>query len=181
MLELKLEGVDLLNRRLSALTRKVQKKIIRKAVRESLKPILRDARRNAKTIVGGNMGTTISKNLASAPFRRQKRGQYGMRVYIKPLSKIMKSKASSRSAKGFFAMMEAATSFVYVTKSGKRYFIPSAIEYGHAFPGKGGGKSKDVPARPFMRPAVDSNKNQAIMVFSRVMHDEIEREAMSVG
>lgn len=40
--------------------------------------------------------------------------------------------------------------FVKYSANGKRYYYPASIEYGHA----------KAPAYPFMRPAMDSNKNK---------------------
>jgi HK97 gp10 family phage protein len=187
MIELKLEGVFLLKSRLDSLTKKVQKKIVRKAVRESLKPILKSAKTNAKALSrggGSGMAKLIAKNIKEKAYKKQKRGQYAMYVGIETAKGA--AKKSSGSAKGFYKFMEKSIetmSFVYITKSGRRYYIPTAIEYGHAFPGRGGRKNapKDVAARPFMRPAIDTNKQKAAKIFTDVMGAGIEREARSVG
>lgn len=55
--------------------------------------------------------------------------------------------------------------------TGKRYFVPAAIEFGHAFPGRGGGKNapKDVPAKPFAKTAYESVRYSAIVLAQNKM------------
>jgi hypothetical protein len=63
-----------------------------------------------------------------------------------------------------------------------RYYIPVAIEYGHAFPGRGrasgGGKHppKDVAAKPFLRPALDVTLPAAPKIFERHLVHAIHEE-----
>ncbi len=51
------------------------------------------------------------------------------------------------------AMMDPKMNDIFVkySKNGKRYYYPSAVEYGHG----------NVPAYPYMRPAFDEKKNAA--------------------
>lgn len=43
--------------------------------------------------------------------------------------------------------------FVKYSKTGKRYYYPTAVEYGHGGP-------HPAPARPFMRPAADESRSK---------------------
>ena len=101
------------------------------------------------------MGALIARKLQLRTFRRQKKGQYGMLVRIRP----------------------GVDEFVVVSKSGRRGYIPAAIEYGHAFPYRGGkGAAKDVAARPFMRPALDVTLPNAPKIFKRHLVHAIHEE-----
>ena len=70
-------------------------------------------------------------------------------------------------------------SFIYYTKDKQRYYLPSAIEYGHAFPGRGGGKGspKDVAAMPYLRPAFDSE----VLNAERIIEDKLKQGIEQVG
>lgn len=156
-----LEGGKETERKLKALERKVAKKIVRKGVREGLKPTHKAAKSNAKSMVGGEMGALLKKNIILRRFKKQRRGSYAMAVRIKSESE------------------GAPQEFVHKTKDGERYYIPAAIEFGHAAPGRGGGKNppKDMPAIPFMRNASDANLKKGVGIFSQVVGKEIEAAA----
>ena len=85
--------------------------------------------------------------------------------------------------------------FVVTTKDGKRYYIPTAVEYGHAGPGGGGftalaideegnykvykkgrkkgqikkasPKTKTVQPHPFMRPAMKAKKAEVVAIVEK--------------
>ncbi len=65
--------------------------------------------------------------------------------------------------------------FQTTTKAGARYYIPSAVEYGHRAPGaamsiektkrgKRKRSKKAVRAHPFMRPAYKSNRKPVVLI-----------------
>jgi len=143
MINVNVEGGKELERKLKALERKTAKKVVRKAVRKSLAPVLKAGKANAKTMIGGEMGPLIARHLALRAFKKQRRGSYAMTCRIKT------------------GKEGTPAEFVHITKEGKRYFIPAAIEYGHALPGRGGAKHKDVAAIPFMRTASDAELPKA--------------------
>lgn len=94
--------------------------------------------------------------------------------------------------------------FVVTTKDGKRYYIPTAVEYGHAGPGGGGftelaidedgnykvykkgrkkgqikkasPKTKTVQPHPFMRPAMKANKAEVAAIVEKHV-----RKALRLG
>lgn len=152
MFSVQIEGGKLLERKLLALERKVAKKIVRSAVRKGAKVVLRATKANAKSMVGGSVGSLISKNTAVRVFKKQRRGQFGVGIKQRP----------------------GIPQFEHITKSGVRYYIPSAIEYGHALPGAGGSKQKDIAAIPFMRSAFDSTREAAKQVVINTMRAGIE-------
>lgn len=104
-----LQGDKELERTLLSLERKVAKKVIRKAGRKAMKPILGSAKQNARTMVGGTMGTLLATGLILRAFRRQRRSSYGLNIRLKA----------------------AIKEFIHIAKDGTRYYIPAAIEYGH--------------------------------------------------
>ena len=155
MVKMQIKNAQAVQNALNAFEKKISKKIVRKGVRAAWKPLLDRAKKNERANVGGEMGALIARSLQLRAFRRQKKGQYGMLVRIKP----------------------GIDEFVVVSKSGKKAYIPAAIEYGHAFPGRGGeGAPKDVAAKPFMRPALDVTLPAAPKIFEwhlvHAIHEE---------
>lgn len=120
-------------------------KITRKTTRETVKnTVLPAAKRNAAGMVGGRMGALIAKALTVRAMVRMRKGHYGAKVLIK-----------------------ANPKFIHETADGRRSFIPKAIEYGHAHPGRGGKNApKDVGPIPFLRKAFDANRRSAGAVFA---------------
>jgi len=138
--------------------KKVAKKIVRRGLRAAWKPLLDRARENARALGdGGPMSSLIAKKLQLRAFKKQKRGQYGMYVRLRP----------------------GVDEFISISKTGQRSYIPAAIEYGHAFPGRGGkGAGKDVAARPYMRPAADWAVPRAPGIFKTHLVKAIRAENM---
>ena len=140
-----LQGGAALEAKLKRLGGPESKKIIKKAVRVGAKVVLKAARANAKSMVGGDMGKLISRNLQVRAHKKQRRGSYIVGVQIKP----------------------GVDEFVHKPESGGgQTYIPAAIEYGHDGPG-----GEHVAAVPFMRKASDTTKPTAI----KATTDEIAR------
>lgn len=136
-------GIPELDAKLKALEPKLQKKAIRQSVRAAMKPIL-------------------SATRAAAPVKTD---ELKIRKYIK-------LRALKRSRKGFLGVEVACvgsdgTPMIAYTKSGKRVFIPYAIEFGH----------KGAPPHPFMRPAYEAFGPTARNHALRLLRDAVEREA----
>jgi len=155
MIRMQIENAQAVQNALNAFEKKISKKVVRQGVRAAWKPLLDRAKENARSSVGGDMGALIARSFQLRAFRRQKRGSYGMLVRIKA----------------------GVDEFVVVSKTGKRAYIPSAIEYGHAFPGRGGkGAPKDVAAKPFLRPALDAILPNATKIFEQHLVTAIAEE-----
>lgn len=155
IVNLKIENARQVQDALNKFEKKVAKKTVRQGVRAAWKPLLDRSKENARSNVGGKMGRLITSKLQLRAWRRQKRGQYAMMVRVK----------------------SGIDEFVHVSKSGNRAYIPSAIEYGHAFPYHGGkGASKDVAAMPFMRPALDVTLPKAPKIFKTFLIRAIREE-----
>jgi len=91
------------------------------------------------------------------------------------ISQITWDKNASKAFAGAGMDSRMNDKFAVTTKAGARYYIPSAVEYGHRGPGaamniektKRGKRKKSkkaVRARPFMRPAYKNNKKQVALI-----------------
>ena len=103
------EGARELERKLLALERKTAKKIVRSAVRKGSKVIVAAAKANAVSMVGGQMGRLLKRNIVVRAFKRQRKGSFGVRAILR----------------------SGVREFIYISKKGVKTYIPSAIEYGH--------------------------------------------------
>jgi hypothetical protein len=149
---------------LEALGKQVTKRLAGKAAKETMnQEPLQAAKQNARSMVGGKMGDLLSRFLTVRVWG--KRGKKGASVQI------------DETANDIFVEYSSGSSSDINTKktSGKRYYIPYAIEYGHAFPYKGGSGNKDVKPIPFMRTAFESSKGGIIGGFKKRIVDEIEK------
>lgn len=170
-IEVKIEGGEELSAKLQKIQKGLSGEIIFSAIKKALQPTLMQSKQNATSMVGGKMGAWLASALYIKPFKRKKRGSSGMNVVIH---------------KSYNA------AFQYVTKMGLQHYIPSAIEYGHAKPGKSvehrAAKlasidtqieygSQKVPAIPFMRRAAGSTLPQAPKIFE----DELIRKINEVA
>jgi hypothetical protein len=152
MIEIQLKGARETERKLRALETRVATQIVRKAVKKSLLPVKRDSKKSATSIVGGDMGQLLRKNIIVRAFRRQRPHSYGARVMLKP----------------------KVPEFAHITKQGKRQYIPAAIEYGHV---SWRGAKAFVPAMPFMRIAAQQSLPKAKAEFSQRLKAGIEAVA----
>lgn len=146
---------------LDRLERKTVNKIAKDICRKSMQPMLAAAQANAANLGQGRMSQLMSKKLKVYNIKKRnlRRGHFGAKISFQ--SKVPE----------FIGMQMNAFSNIKTRKTfGRRYYIPHAIEYGHAFPGRGGGKGapKDVAARPFIRPAFDSKK-EAVAAFAELL------------
>ena len=184
MIQIKIENARAVQNALNAFEKKISKKIVREGVKAAWHPLLVRAKANARALdsrktkqkKSKRMGHLIAKALVLKPFTKKKPGQYGMHV-------------SMSFYEGDVYYITGARSLINVStgarvKGGEsgRYYIPVAIEYGHAFPGRGresgGGKHppKDVAAKPFLRPAADAAVPNAPTIFAGHLNKAIAEE-----
>lgn len=134
-----------MERKLSRLEKKVGKKIVRTALRRVAKEVLLPASKdNALNMVGGSMGALIAKSLAVRALKRR-RGSFGVRVMLKP----------------------DVEGFVDVSASGRRFYIPGIIEYGH----------DNAQPIPYLRNAAAAKKQQVVQMATSLIKTGIESEA----
>lgn len=133
---MKVKGLADLDKKLGNMEKKVAKKIVRSAVRKAQNITKKKAKANAQSMVGGEMGQKIAGALKVKSVNKQKKGSYALQVAIDPTK---------------------ADEFVHYTKDGKRYYIPTAVEYGHKK--VGGGKVAPIG---YMREASDATEKQRV-------------------
>ncbi len=147
---MKVKGLKELEKKLKRMEKKDAKKAVRKGVREAQKITQKVAKSNSQSMVGGEMGQKISGALKVKPINKQKKGYYALQVGIDP---------------------NKSDEFVHITEDGTRYYIPTAIEYGHRKQGGG-----TVPAIPFMKKASDETEQQRIKKMVQVIKKEVEKK-----
>jgi dienelactone hydrolase len=134
MIKVKTKGAKALDKALKRLADKESRKVVRDAVKATAKADMKPAiQSNALFMVGGSMGAKIAAAQAVRSARSRTAAKYTVQAHDESL--------------------------IHTTQGGQRYYIPAAIEFGHADPGKGGSGSKDVPAIPYARQAYETTKN----------------------
>jgi len=106
---LQTRGFEIFDAQLKHLERKVAKQIVKTATRTAAKNTLKEVKANAKSLVGGEMGTLLAKHAKIIVFKHQRRGSWGVQI----------------------GMKAGIPEFTEYSKIGKRNYIPSAIEFGH--------------------------------------------------
>ena len=169
MAQFQVTGAKELERKFRQMPAKLAKKGVRTAVRAGTKHIAAAVRGEARRQVGGSMGALIARQLKVRRPKKMRRGGYGLNAILMPDDKFIFYTKGSRSS------LKTAK---FVQGSGARYFIPFAIEFGHAAPYStkaatggymkthtGRGKritgAKVVPPRPFFRDGWHSSKMAA--------------------
>ena len=146
MMELK--GGAELDRKLRQLLPAQAKRVLKKSLKAGAS-VFRDAgRANARSMVGGEMGKKIARSLRATARMRKKRTRQMVLATMEVSAKFNEE-------------------FVEVSATGRRNYIPAAIEYGH----------DNVAAIPFMRSAFDSRKGAALQAVIKVTGSEIAKEA----
>ncbi len=135
-------GLGEFDLKMRMLDKKVKRKLVRTAVKTGANVIKQQAASNAQTMVGGEMGDLLAKNLKVHVFKKQKRGSYGVSIWMKP----------------------GIMGFMWLTLTGMQHYIPADIEFGHV--DRAGGF---VPAIPFVRTAFDSKVRAAERVIGRML------------
>ncbi len=151
-----LEGFEGLDKKLISLEKKVAKKIVRKATRESAKIPLKQVKANAKSMVGGKMGALLAKYAKIIVFKHQRKGSYGVQIGMKP-----------NVPQFDYWPVGASSNLTNRKSSGKKSYIPAAIEYGH-------GNARPIP---FIRSAWAATKAKAVKKMGSKLREGIEREA----
>ena len=175
MVQIQIENAQAIQNALNKFENKISKKVVRDGVTAILRPLLAEAKKNARAISTGRkkgvkksqrMGSLIARHLVLQTInqkdlrRKYGRDAYGKRIWTRP------------GTDELFAQQAVALGGKYT-----RYYIPAAIEYGHAFPGRGGKNApKDVAAKPFIRPVWDKNKPHLPKAFERHLVHAIHEE-----
>lgn len=156
--ELNIQGLDELNKKLKELGNgKIAKRIARKAGRQAMN-IVRDAARNAaKVIDDPNTPEKIHKEIVVQGGKSRNPAEIKMRVGIRggariPYTNNDDNRRAGRVGKSY--QMEG------------KVFYWRFIEFG----------TSQMPAKPFMRPALQNNIQAATDKFASVFNAEIDKE-----
>jgi hypothetical protein len=178
-IELQIKGAAEIAAKLQQIEKKMSQKIIRSACREGSKVIEGQVKNNIRSMVGGEMGRRMVNALGVRAWKRQRPGGYGVGIRFLPEKDDLRRKRPvGVAAFTVYTMGSASSIKSHKLIAGSRtYYIPTAIEYGHAFPGRGGkkGAPKDVAAIPYFRQAFDSEKNNAERAMREVILVGIEK------
>jgi HK97 gp10 family phage protein len=142
---LKLDGFAEFDAKLKRLVPKVAKKIVRQATKAAAKNTLKRVKENAKSMIGGEMGDLIARNAKVFVFKHQRRGSWGVQIGMDPREKR----------------------FIHISQSGRRSYIPSALEYGHG----------NAKPKAYIRKAWAETKQQDVKIMASKLKEGIEREA----
>jgi hypothetical protein len=172
MISMQIINAQAVQNALNKFEKKISKKIVRDAVRAGSKPLLTDVKSNAKSLTSTQIkGIKKSARIGSIIARS---------LHLKVIKASVLRRKYGRDAWGQTIVPKKGSNdlFASISKAGKRYYIPAAIEYGHAFPGRGGSGAKDVPAKKFIRPAWDKHKAKMPSIFKQHLIRAIREENM---
>lgn len=162
--KMEIQGAKELERNLATLGQRVHKKVVRKAVREGQRPLLAAAKANARSMVGGDMGSKIASNLEIRAPKKQERGSYVLLVRMKAgIQEFVYYR------KGAHSLLKPGGG---PGKEIGRTYIPAAIEYGHM------NGPTYVPPIPFAQNAADATRSETIRRFTNEMRIGTLREAI---
>jgi len=166
-----IEGGKELDANLMTLGKRVHDKVIRRSVREGQKPMLDACKRSALSIVGGEMGSLLAKTLVIKTPRKQYPGKYSLNVQHISISAARKRKRKI-TIKQSGGKKLTVSGLWYTSKSGRKTYIPAAIEYGHMSGGT------FVPPMPYMRQAAEATQNESMRIFADELRKGLLREAI---
>ena len=153
---LKATGFDLFDAKLARLSDKVAKKIVKDATRGGAKNTLKKIKSNAKSMVGGNMGALLARHVKIIVFKHQRRGSWGVQIGMK-----------AGVPEFDYYPVGASSSLTGRKTTGKKSYIPAAIEWGH----------DEARPIPYIRAAWAITRKQDIRIMGRLLKQGIEREA----
>lgn len=147
--QIKLIGSRELQDKLARLPDALQKKIVKKAIVKSIRPVLATAQANCPVKTGNAKASLRIKGFS-------KRGYFGARVITDPKREKENKERKEKGKK------EKSTAL----NQGEQFYI-GFYELG----------SKHQQARPFLRPALDSNKTKCIGIIRQEIQTELIKEA----
>ena len=165
--DVQITGAKEILSKLDRIEKKFARQSVKNALREGaeyLSQAMKSASMGIDTGSKKGMGHRIARAWKVWTWRHRHRGVYGLRIGLK-----------SDPAFIGYSMGSASSIKSHKEVSGHRYYVHAAIEYGHAFPGRGGrkGAPKDVPAKQFIRPTIDSEKGSVERIINRRLIDEL--------
>lgn len=140
----------------------------KRAIRQAMKPVVESARQNAQAIDDPETRENIAKNITYKAGRTRQKSNYvvgrvgvlgGASSNDKSKSIVIKERRKKGEAKQTFAQNE-----IGLTGGDTRHW--RYIEFG----------TERQPAVPFMRPALENNREKVIDTFRNAMSAELDKE-----
>jgi hypothetical protein len=169
-----IEGAEELKAKLESLRLSEQRGVFTKALRVSQKLMQKMAKVFVMNMVGGTMGKSIAENIILRKFKKRRKYSAGVNVFTAPAWMAASTPGTT----------DDPTAPIYISKStGRRQYIPAAIEYGHVIVARGNkGLSKRrrekirkagnsagvkwVPPYPYMRKSSDMTTPERFRILS---------------
>lgn len=143
-----IENQHVVDRLLTDLGRTIERKIVRSAIRNGMKPMLAATKKAAPVDSGLMKKSLVIRSL------KQKRGRpIAVQIGFKNVAQIVERSTYGRG----FGPRDP-------NKKKKRYFYPTVVEYG----------TRTRTAKPFMRPAFESTKQQSLDTINKEVRSGIE-------
>lgn len=162
--EFKIEGMEQFQRKIEKLANpKKAKSIARKAARQAMN-IVRDAARvNARAIDDPETAEKIWKNIVTQGGRSRNSNEVKFRVGVRTGPEFWRMNKRMFRNKGERTIKMNSPYYTYIPNDTRSWWL---VEFGTV-------KTK---AQPFMRPALDSNLQQATNKFAEVFNTELDKE-----
>jgi hypothetical protein len=177
-LGLEITGVRELDDYLRQLPQRMARTGARRAVEGALEPQRVAQVQQVMSMYGGRMGQLIAAALAAGRLGHQRAGGYSAATKLKRDEVFIHftlgsawSRHEKQSRHGYRYIVESQV-------AGNRYFIPAAIEFGHAFPGRGGKSVKDVRPLPALATGAEMAAPRTIAELVRLIREFLEEAKM---
>lgn len=151
------EGLEEAMKKLNEMTQNVSKKHVKKALRKAAKPVLEAAKKNAQNINDAGTAADISKNLVIRAGKAQDKNSAKVRVGVKGGGEFWRTHENMQR-KG--KPRQPNPHFTPVPNDTRHFWL---VEFGTA-------KTK---AQPFMRPALESNIQNATDTFAESLKADL--------
>ncbi len=145
-----LKGASEFDRWLAALPRQTIRAICGAIIPAALGPMRTEEIQRAASEIGGRLGTQIAGSVEISRVRVSRRygGFYAVTRLVPRDYFVTWTRGAAMAPMS--VQRRGRTRTVARLVQGQRYYLPAAVEFGHAFPGRGGrlGAPKDVAAIP---------------------------------
>jgi hypothetical protein len=171
------EGEKALVRALDGLPTAIQKKIVKQVMRPASKPILKDAQRRASVLTGA-----MKLTMRVRAMRNSRMGYSGV-VVMTGTREDLAGKTAKKSGKQkgeLSARMKGIAEQRTAKKAGAilndKFYYPAIVEYGAMLP-----DGTLLRARPYMRPALEAKRAEAMGIVNRLLWPLIEKAAAKLA
>jgi HK97 gp10 family phage protein len=158
MKNIQIDGIENVNKRLTLFANKISDKASNEGLKSAGRAFRDKAKGNASLMVGGQMGTMLSRYMRMKVYKKTRKKPYA--IAIGPAAGV--------------------SEFVHEAKGesrhkGKRTYIPTAIEYGHIKVLFGTRTMEKVAPIPFMRRAANQMKRLVRNIYTATVLSWLKR------